>query len=376
MIFGLIVAVAIGGNAEIVAIVADVSIAVVIEAMIIYNIIPSVRRLRPLFKYLPLDLRILAEGAKVIYRTEAAGKLDKTTLAAIAARIPPAKSKEIVSFRLDTPEGEIVKVFRLQSGAAVLVEQSDEIRQLRSRQDRQHDKLVRQVALLERKRDMQSILYRQQREQELYVRVESDLKATTTQIQQILDELEEHADSLTDEERLERLNLVKVLTAYCKRKGMLILASTESETITRAQITTVSREAMDDLRSVGIECAVLVAVEDEIPIAAFNLAYDTFYDCIVGVLYRAHPVVMVYICQNDDDSLEVRISIECAIGLDSETAVERIPRLASSTEPLTATLEDIVDDLDTRLVKRGLAYTIGLADNLVSIVVRIGGGRI
>ena len=375
MTLGLMTGIVIGGRAAVIAIAINAVIALAIEMMIGYNVIPSVRRLRPLFDYLPLDLRIFANGPTEIYRTNAARKLDDATFAAIAAHKLPTKSKNVISFRLDTPENEIVKLYRLQSGIAALIESSDEIHQLQLQLENQRNILLRQIAFLERNREMQSTLFRQRRERELERRVENDLRTTTTQIGEMLDDLEANAANLTDEQRLEQLNRVKALVAYCKRKGMLILASAESEKITRDQVESISREAMVDLRSIGIECAVLVDIESEIPITAFNLVYDAIYECTIGVLPRTHPIMLVYLCQIDA-FLEARISIECAIGLDSETAIDRIPRYASSTEALTALLTEIVDELDKRLAKRELAYSIELVDNLVSIVLRVGGGRI
>ena len=263
----------------------------------------------------------------------------------------------------------MLKIYRLQAGVGVLAEKAGELDALQGKLESRRDLLMEQNEALKRQRAMRSVLYRQQRERELGERVERDLAATANQIRMILDNRLADDNPFAIEERRKQLNLVKVLVAYSKRKGMLALAGAESDTMSGAELETIAREAMADLRSIGIECAFLVATDRPIPMAAVNTIYDSFYDCIISVLPRAHPVMMVYLSQQED-ALVMRASIECAIGLEQSTAVEMIPQIATSTEPWTAVQMGIARNLEGRLMERGGDYSVTLDDGLVSVVVK------
>ena len=140
--------------------------------------------------------------------------------------------------------------------------------------------------------------------------------------------------------------------------------------LTADQLNLIAREAMADLQSVGIECAVLVAVSEPVPIAAVNTVYDSFYDCIISVLPPANPVVMTFISVNEEGQLELRATIECAIGIDSETAVEQIPAIATSTESWTAMQTEIARDLEKRLSVRDGLSSVSLEEGLVVAAIR------
>ena len=66
----------------------------------------------------------------------------------------------------------------------------------------------------------------------------------------------------------------------------------------------------------------------------------------------------------------MRATIECAIGLDRETAVEQIPAIATSTETWTAVQTGIAHNLEERLSKRDSPSSVTLEDGLVVATVR------
>ena len=152
---------------------------------------------------------------------------------------------------------------------------------------------------------------------------------------------------------------------------MLALAAAESDMMSSDQLNVIAREAMADLQSVGIECGVLVAVREPIPIASFNTIYDSFYDCIISVLPQVDPIVMTSMSVNGQGVLEMRATIECAIGIERETAVEQIPAIATSTESWTAVQMGIARHLEERLSKRDSPSSVTLEDGLVVATVRV-----
>ena len=149
------------------------------------------------------------------------------------------------------------------------------------------------------------------------------------------------------------------------RVSELCVTAAESDMMTSEQLNLIAREAMADLQSVSIECAVLVAVKEPISIAAVNTIYDSFYDCIISVLPQANPVIMTFISINRQGDLEMRSTIECAIGISSETAVEQIPVIATSTESWTAVQTHIAHELEGRLSARDSLWSVSLEDGLV-----------
>ncbi len=351
------------------AVLSDLAIALVIETYIDARIFPSIHRYRTLFRRLPFDLRILNAGGRVIYKTDTARLLDNTTLWQLAQKTPPATEEGVPSIRSEAVADVVFKLYRLNAGTALLTEDASQIALLQHRLEERQEQLRSQNEILRRNHAMQSLLYRQRRERELSERVERDLASTAAQIRTILDN---RIDGTGPQrfDRLQQLNLVKVLVAYSKRKGMLALAAAESETLTSEQLGIVAREARADLNSIGIECAVLVDSHAPISVDAFNTVYDCFYDCILSVLPRTNPVIMTYITTLEGGVLEMRSVIECAIGLTGENAVELIPQRATSTDSWTAVQMDIARDLEGRLATRGADYTVTLDEGLVNATVR------
>ena len=352
-----------------IAVLSDLAIALVVEFYIDARIFPSIHRYRTLFRRLPFDLKILNSGGRVMYKTDTAHSLDNTTLWKLVNQQPKPGGKAVAVHSESLPN-VVFKLYRLNAGMAVLTEDATESTRLKQRLKERQDQLTGQNEILRRNHAMQSLLYRQQRENELGERVERDLASTAAQIRNILDNRIVGTGPHVRAERLQQLNLVKVLVAYSKRKGMLALAAAESETLTSDQLEVVAREAMADLRSIGIECAVLVDSKAPISIAAFNTIYDCFYDCILSVLPRVAPVIMVYITTREGGVVEMRAVIECAMGLTDANAVEMIPQIATSTERWTAVQMDIAHDLEGRLVMRGGDFEVTLDEGLVNATVR------
>lgn len=354
-----------------IAVLTDLALALVIEIYIEARILPSIHRYRTLFRRLPFDLKILNEGGRVIYKTDIAHSLDNTTLWQLVEQKPAGEAGSASSLRSASLPNYVFKPYRLSAGMALLTEDATESNRLQQRLEERQRQLTTQNEILRHNHAMQSLLYRQQREHELGMRVEEDLASTATQIRDILDNRVAGTDPEARAERLKQLNLVKVLVAYSKRKGMLALAAAERETFTSEQLEVVAREAMADLHSIGIECALLVDSKEPISIVAFNTVYDCYYDCILSVLPRTDPVMMTYITTREGGVLEMRAVIECAIGLTDANAVELIPQIATSTEPWTAVQTGIARDLESRLATRGVDFTVALDEGLVTVMVHV-----
>lgn len=363
----LVVAMLVGGLALAVVAIAEAVLVVVVEILLASNVIPSVRSSRALFQHLPLDLRVLTYGGRQMYATDVARHMDNATLFRLAGRVRSEKPKTVLSIRTTSFPDIAFKLYPLRAGVALLVESTEELNRLQAKLVERRESIANQNEILRRQRAMQAHLIRQNRERMLVERVEHDLASTMRQISETLESSDSQA---SEEDRRMQLNLVKVLIAYSKRKGMLTLAAAESDAMSGSQLEIIGRETMADLRSIGIECAVLVNVTKPISVTAVNVVYDSIYDCVISVLPRTDPVMMVFIAQEQDATLSLSVTIECAIGVDSDTAIELIPKIATSTESWTAVQTGIARELEERLSQREAWHSVSLEDGIVNVAVR------
>lgn len=359
-----------GGMLPLAASAAVLAIVVTIEALLATDVIPSARNFYDLFRLLPLDLRILTRGGTVAFHTDRARAIDNTTLYQLAQQGKSVAAGEVLDTHAEALTGADCKLYKLNAGIALLVEDTAEMNELQARLREREDKLAAKNEVLRHDHAMRSLLYRQNRERELGERVEQDLASTVERIENILSSLPDDSNESSRQERLAQLTLVKVLVAYCKRKGMIALVSAESDVMSPQSLEVIAREAMTDLQSIGIDCGILVSADKPIAIAAVNTIYDSFYDCIIGVLRRTNPVLMVYISQQDRDTLDMSVSIECGIGLESETAVELIPRIATSTESWTAVQTDIAREIERLLAQRNAEASVEMDEGFVTVRTR------
>ena len=100
-------------------------------------------------------------------------------------------------------------------------------------------------------------MWRLRSERELFVEIEKSLESKTRRIQMLLDSLPDSNGPESIARRRERLVEVKLLVAYCKRKGALVLAEKSDPEFNRERLQLVFNETAADLRSIGVECAAL-----------------------------------------------------------------------------------------------------------------------
>ena len=93
------------------------------------------------------------------------------------------------------------------------------------------ERLRRSNAVLEREAEVQHEMWRLRSERELFVEIEKSLESKTRRIQMLLDSLPDSNDPDSIARRREMLVEVKLLVAYCKRKGALVLCSTKRRPI-------------------------------------------------------------------------------------------------------------------------------------------------
>ena len=139
---------------------------------------------------------------------------------------------------------------------------------------------------------------------------------------------------------------MKLLLAYGKRRGRIVLDESDGRTFDAVDLRLVAEEIVVDMRSVGIECAALVEIESPIVASAGCSLYDCVFDVAIAAFRCIDPVIMLYV-RFDAGALELRCSLEASAG----------------------SLADVRDTACARLDQRGERYRVDLADDSLVLVV-------
>ena len=149
--------------------------------------------------------------------------------------------------------------------------------------------------LLKHRHAIDGVLYRTQQERALVDEIEQTLAAKTRRIDELLSDLPRGNDPQSLAQRRERLTEVKLLIAYCKRKGGLVLAGKSDPAFNRERLQLVFNETAADLRTLGIDCAALVDVKRVLPSSTVSVLYDCLYDFAAAAFAASNPILMLFV---------------------------------------------------------------------------------
>ena len=107
------------------------------------------------------------------------------------------------------------------------------------------------------------------------------------------------------------LTEVKLLVAYCKRKGALVLSERSNPEFDRDRLQLVFNETASDLRSIGVDCAAMVSLESELPAPVVSALYDCLYDVASVALFATDPILMFFV-SGDEKGVEMRAALDAA----------------------------------------------------------------
>ena len=215
-------------------------------------------------------------------------------------------------------------------------------------------KLRRANAMLKRDRELAMTLHRQEDARALFAEIERALESKTQRISELLDDLPRGSDPVSAAARRERLMEVKLLVAYCKRKGGLILAEKSDPDFNRERLELVFNETAADLRSLDIECAALVETSGVLPAATVSVLYDCLYDFAAAAFSARNPVLMLFVRDGQSGEVEMRAALE------SDGAVG--PRFQES-----------LDELRKSLISQHAAFTLETSRDSASLSVSLEG---
>ena len=203
--------------------------------------------------------------------------------------------RSITSFRTTAVPHTLFRGYNVTGGSALLAEDVSAIDERRVTLERQQDSLRAHNDLLKHRHAIDGVLYRTQQERALIDEIEQTLAAKTRRIDDLLSDLPRGNDPQSLAKRRERLTEVKLLIAYCKRKGGLVLTGKSDPAFNRERLQLVFNETAADLRTLGIDCAALVDVKRVLPASTVSVLYDCLYDFAAAAFAASNPILMLFV---------------------------------------------------------------------------------
>lgn len=285
-------------------------VTVAMEVCLDLGLLPSYVRYGEAFEKLPFDVKILTHGFQTAFSTDCAKSLTPEVRAAVENASKEGNGS--ASFKVSGQPTTLFKLFSIAGGTVLFTSDVSGIVERRKRLEQRRDALRRRNRMLERNRTVQGRLYRQKAEGELLDELDRSLGKTTVQIREILDTLPTGEDEESRLKRRNRLALVKLLVAYCKRKGSLVLDRKDDPEFERGRLQLIVNETSADLRTVGIDCAAIVEVDDVLPAATASVLYDCLYDFAIEAFFYDNPALMFYIHDKGSRHIEMSAVMEKA----------------------------------------------------------------
>lgn len=289
-----------------------------LELCLDLGLLPSFLRYAQSFSELPFDAKILSFDGTQVYATTCANALQPAEKEALLrTQVPPSVK---TSFKVSEYPNKAYKLYAVHGGLVLLTEDraaiNKDIEILRERQGmllHRNEVLAQDIALKKR-------LYQQKRERALAEDVRASLSSATSTISNILDELPSAEHEENADERRHSLMLVKLLVAYCKRKGAFVLSEHDDADFNRERLQLAVSETVADVRSAGIDCGALVEINTPLPAASLSTLYDCFYDMLAMAFECFNPTLMIFITEVDNKRVELRVVLECADNINFATS--------------------------------------------------------
>lgn len=281
---------------------------IIAELCLRLKILPTCSSFRQLFQKMPVDTKILDQSGNIVLQTETAQPLPNR----VRKRFLDAPTAKQTFTSSDQPTKRF-RSFPLNGGIAILTEDIAPI--VKNQQSLEHlrRRLQRQNQMLQQDGAMKSQLYLQQRKRQLYNEIRATLSSTVEEIGSRIEKLPGRSTPEEAEARKRELLKIKMLVAYCKRKGSLILNKSDANPdFNRERIVLVTNETASDLRTAGIECAALVETRHNLPAETVSILYDCFYDFCMASFDYENPAIMFFLHDKADSPniAEMRLALD------------------------------------------------------------------
>ncbi len=317
----------------------SVMLVVALEAALDLKILPSYLWYGEVFANLPFDLKILSRDGHVVHQTNMSAPIDDAEME-IMSRIRPnrgttvskrttsgsgaATAQACASAEFQTtgspaapaptpapaPSSKLFKVYPISGGTVLLAEDVSNIDGRRTLLMEQQDELKRSNELLMHDVELKRKLSVQSEELDLLEDIQRSLSEKTARIEELLADLPQEDDEASERVRRERLMEVKLLVAYCKRKGALAIAERSDPDFDRERLQLLFAETSSDLRSIGIDSAVMVDTFAVLPVQTVSVLYDCLYDFAGAAFDSPDPILLMFVRDDASDGVELRAALE------------------------------------------------------------------
>ncbi len=300
---------------------------VVAETSLDLHILPSHVWRKQLLLELPYDLRVLDDGGRTYFKTNAAAPIADSDVAIL---IETLGSKRLSVKELD--HNQLVCTYPVSGGIAMLSEDITALSRNRRILEAKNHTLVRRSRILKDRLLVDSRQRELERERVLLSDVDSSLAVSLSAIRAALDEMHERGE-LSDEEKRSKLAYIKLNVSYCKRKGYLVAHGRRPQPFEREVARMMLNEIAVDLQTAGIECAALVEFDEPLPPKTLSTLVDCVYSFAFSAFAHDNPVIMIFLKKHDECSVALRVAMSNGA-------------LSQSPASMQMSLEDILSDRD------------------------------
>jgi hypothetical protein len=328
-----------------------VVVVTLLELALDFGLLPSYGWYDEAFSRLPLDLKVLARDGSVAFSTDSAGPVPECVLDLTRKVAQSGTHSGATRFRTSAIPHTLFKVYGVSGGAALLAEDVAPLDERRRILTQRQERLRRSNEVLRHESGVRRELWRLQSEESLLRGIEESVSDKVCRMRQILASLPRGAGEDDRARRRDMLTEVKLLVAYCKRKGALVLSERSDPEFDRDRLQLVFNETASDLRSIGVDCAAMVSEEGDLPAGVVSVLYDCLYDVASAALFATDPILMLFV-GGDGDGVEMRAALEAAMVDQS--------RLESATQSLR-------DDL----AGAGEVLSLELSPTSLNVAVRV-----
>ena len=322
-----------------------------LELALDFGLLPSYGWYDEAFSRLPLDLKVLARDGSVAFSTDSAGPVPECVLDLTRKVAQSGTHSGATRFRTSAIPHTLFKIYGVSGGAALLAEDVAPLDERRCILTQRQERLRRSNEVLRHESGVRRELWRLQSEESLLRGIEESVSDKVCRMRQILASLPRGAGEDDRARRRDMLTEVKLLVAYCKRKGALVLSERSDPEFDRDRLQLVFNETASDLRSIGVDCAAMVSEEGDLPAGVVSVLYDCLYDVASAALFATDPILMLFV-GGDGDGVEMRAALEAAMVDQS--------RLESATQSLR-------DDL----AGAGEVLSLELSPTSLNVAVRV-----
>jgi hypothetical protein len=276
-------------------------VVLLLELALDFGLLPSYAWYGEAFSRLPLDLKVVSRDGLVAFATDSAAPAPSGALD-LALRVARSQTPgQATRFRTSAVPHVLFKAYGVSGGTALLAEDVAPLDERRRVLTERQDRLRRSNEVLRHESGLRRELWRLESEKSLLMGIEASIADKVGRMRGLLAALPRGSGADDRARRRDMLTEAKLLVAYCKRKGALVLSERSDPAFDRDRLQLVFNETVSDLRSIGVDCAAAVSLEGELPAAVVSVLYDCLYDVASAALFASDPILMLCVVEGEQD---------------------------------------------------------------------------